>query len=101
VTWIFARHSFKNVAFEVLANKYMNEVALFLDKPVMGSSTWKAILNDMNFINDDFIFKIGDGDNNVWFKPWIIKKPLCDMVYDIALDDNVLNTITDENKPNT
>lgn len=67
----------------------MKEVALFLDKPVMGSSTRKAILNAMNFIETDFTFKIGDGDNNVWFKPWIIKKPLCDMVYDIALDDKV------------
>ncbi|AES89773.1 hypothetical protein MTR_4g079820 [Medicago truncatula] len=53
VTWIF----------------YMKEVAIFLDKPVMGSSTRKAILNAMNFIETDFTFKIGDGDNNVWFKP--------------------------------
>jgi len=60
-----------------------------------------SLLNAMNFIKDNFTFKIGDGDNNVWFKPWIIKKPLRDMVYDIALDDKVLDTITGENKLDT
>jgi len=54
----------------------MKEVAFFLDKPVMGSSTWKAILNAMNFIHDNFTLNIGDGDDNVWFNHGLLRN-LC------------------------
>jgi len=42
----------------------------------MGSSTWKAILNAMNFIHDNFTLNIGDGDDNVWFNHGLLRN-LC------------------------
>jgi hypothetical protein len=58
-----------------------------LDNKVIGSSTWKSIIKALSILEDGFSFKIGDGDNNIWFQAWIHKQPLCDLIQDISPTD--------------
>jgi len=65
----------------LLEDKYLKEGKLFLDKKV------KAITKTLSILEDGFQFKIGDGETNIWFQPWILKQPLCDLIQDISPTD--------------
>lgn len=83
LSWNLIQHSDK-LWVTLLSDKYLKEGDLFLDIAKAGSPTWRAILKSLEWLQESFSFKIGDGNTNIWFRPWLCKQPLCDLVPDIA-----------------
>lgn len=71
----------------ILYELYLKEEEMFFIKKNGCSSTWKAILKTLECLKDGFKFKIGNGETNIWFRPWISKHPMIDKVHDIYLVD--------------
>jgi len=57
---------------------------MFLEKAKTGSPIWNAILKTLDVLEDEFAYKIGDGDTNMWFHPWIVEHPLINVVQNIS-----------------
>jgi hypothetical protein len=70
----------------ILADKYLKESNMFLEKAKTGSPIWNEILKTHNVLEDGFTYKIGDGDTNMWFHSWIVKHPLINVVQNISPD---------------
>ena len=76
----------KKLWVSILAEKYLKEGNIFLEKAKTGSPIWNAILKTLDVLEDGFAYKIGDGDTNMWFHPWIAKHPLINVVQNISPD---------------
>jgi len=85
LVWSFVQSN-KKLCVSILAYKYLKEGNIFLEKAKTDSPIWNAILKTLDVLEDGFAYKIGDGDTNMWFHPWIAKHPHINVVQNISPD---------------
>ncbi|KAJ1382015.1 Ribonuclease H domain [Sesbania bispinosa] len=60
-----------------------------------GSHVWTSIQKAWGSLEDDFAFKLGNGDSSFWYKLWLSNMRVCDQVlavdiHDITLKDTMV-----------
>ncbi|PNY13870.1 ribonuclease H [Trifolium pratense] len=75
----------------LFAEKYLKGRLIFNVSVAGGSLIWNSIAKALRMLQDGFWFKIGDGNTNFWFEPWLYRERLSTAVPFVAIQDTDLN----------
>ncbi|KAK2392667.1 hypothetical protein QL285_066003 [Trifolium repens] len=71
----------------LFTEKYLKGRNIFNASVTGGSFVWNSVVKTLRLLKDGFSFKIGDGNTNFWFEPWLLKERLSTTVPFVAIQD--------------
>ncbi|PNY14872.1 ribonuclease H, partial [Trifolium pratense] len=72
---------------KLFEEKYLKGRLIFKASVSGGSVIWNSVAKSIQRLRDGFTIKIGDGNSNFWFDPWVFKENLGSMVPFVAIQD--------------
>ncbi|PNX98804.1 ribonuclease H, partial [Trifolium pratense] len=72
---------------KLLEERYLKEHFIFNTSVSGGSVIWNSIAKTIHRLRDGFNIKIGEGNSNFWFYPWVFKEMLGSMVSFVAIQN--------------